>query len=135
MEWRCSLKGTKRARGGKPRVHTPEFKLSVVQRMMAGEPVARLSREVKVKREMLYRWRDAYRKHGRGGLERPRGRPRKKPEEVMPVAEARLRALERKVGQQALVIDFLQRACKRVKELRQSSKGPGATASMERSKP
>jgi transposase-like protein len=135
MEWRCSLKGAKKARSGKPRVHTPEFKLSVVQRMLAGEPVARLSREVKVKREMLYRWRDAYRKHGRVGLERPPGRPRKKAEEGEPATAARLRELERKVGQQALVIDFLQRACKRVKELRQESKGPGATASMERSKP
>ena len=129
------MKGAKKARSGKPRVHTPEFKLSVVQRMLAGEPVARLSREVKVKREMLYRWRDAYRKHGAAGLQRPQGRPRQKPVEAMPAAEARIRELERKVGQQALVIDFLQRACKRVKELRQESKGPGATASMERSKP
>jgi transposase-like protein len=103
--------------------------------MMAGEPIAPLSRELNLKREMLYRWRDAYRKHGRLGLERPKGRPRKQPQEVVPAAEARLRALERKVGQQALVIDFLQRACKRVKELRQTSKESGATASMERSKP
>ena len=132
------MKGAKKAESkgrGKARVHTAEFKLSVVQRMMAGEPVAKLSREVKVKREMLYRWRDAYRKHGAAGLQRPQGRPRQRPEEVMPASEVRMRALERKVGQQALVIDFLQRACKRVKELRQESKGPGATASMERSKP
>jgi len=124
-----------KSRGGKARVHAPEFKLRVVQRMMAGEPVARLSREVKVKREMLYRWRDAYRKQGLAGLQRPRGRPRQKPDPGMPAAEARIRELERKVGQQALVIDFLQRACKRVKALRQASKASGATASMERSRP
>ena len=132
------MQGAKKAENagsGKPRIHPPEFKLSVVQRMMAGEPVAPLSREVKVKREMLYRWRDAYRRHGAEGLRRPKGRPRKSPGEVVPAAAARLRELERKVGQQALVIDFLQRACKRVKALRQESKGPGATASMERSKP
>jgi transposase-like protein len=129
------LKGAKKAKGGKPRIHTPEFKLSGVERMMAGEPVAPLSREVQVKREMLYRWRDAYRRHGAEGLRRPQGRPRKSSEEGVPAAEARIRALERKVGQQALVMDFLQRACKRVKALRQESKGPGATASMERSKP
>ena len=129
------MKGAKKAGRVKARQHTAEFKLSVVQRMLAGEPVARLSREVKVKREMLYRWRDAYRKYGRTGLERPRGRPPKPPEEVVPAAEARLRELERKVGQQALVIDFLQRAFKRVKALRRASKESGATASMERSKP
>ena len=130
------MQGAKKKSGGsKARVHTPEFKLRVVLRMMAGEPVAPLSREVKVKREMLYRWRDAYRKHGKLGLDRPRGRPPLKPQETVPAGEARIRELERKVGQQALMIDFLQKACKRVKELRQESKGPGATASMERSKP
>ena len=134
------MKGAKKAKGGKPRVHTPEFKLSVVQRMMAGEPIAPLSRELKLKREMMYRWRDAYRKHGRWGLARPKGRPPgpsagKGPAAPPTAGEERIRALERKVGQQALVIDFLQRACKRVEALRQESKEPGATASMERSKP
>jgi transposase len=111
------LKGAKKADkagGGKARRHPPEFKLRVVQRMMAGEPVAPLSREVQVKREMLYRWRDAYRKHGRVGLERPRGRPRgpsgqNRAASPPPAGEERIRTLERKVGQQALVIDFLQR--------------------------
>lgn len=119
----------------KPRVFSAEFKAKVVRRMMAGEPVAKLSRELKIKRTLLYRWRDAYRKQGIEGFQRPQGRPRRTPREELPAAEARVRDLERKVGQQAMVIDFLQRAFKRVKELRPPSKGPGATASMERSKP
>jgi len=129
------LKGANKRGCGKRRVHTPEFKLRVVQRMIAGEAVARLSGEVKVKRAMLYRWRDDYRKEGMAGLQRPMGRPPLKPEEVLPAAEARMRQLERKVGQQALMIDFLQRAFKRVKGLRRASKGPGGAASMERSRP
>ena len=129
------MEGANKRGRGKRRVHTPEFKLSVVQRMIAGEAVARLSREVRVKRAMLYRWRDDYRKEGMAGLQRPMGRPPLKPEEVMPAAEARMRQLERKVGQQALMIDFLQRAFKRVKALRPASKGLGGTASMERSRP
>jgi len=80
------LKGANQRGCGKRRVYTPEFKLRVVQRMIAGEAVARLSREVKVKREMLYRWRDDYRKEGVAGLQRPMGRPPLKPEEVMPAA-------------------------------------------------
>ena len=128
-------KGSNKPERGKQRNHAPEFKLRVVQRMLAGEPVARLSREVKVKREMLYRWRDAYRKQGPAGLQRPRGRPPRQPEEKASSAEARIRELERKVGQQVLVIDFLQRAFKRVEELRPTSRASGATASMERSKP
>jgi transposase-like protein len=126
--------------GGELRVFTVEFKRQVVQRMLAGESVSGLSREVKVKRSILYRWRAAYRQEGVEGLARPRGRPpgparQQRPTSPPPAGEERIRALERKVGQQALVIDFLQRACKRVKELRQTSKEPGATASMERSKP
>jgi transposase len=126
--------------GGKLRVFTVEFKTQVVQRMQAGEPISGLSREVKVKRSILYRWRAAYRKDGVEGLARPRGRPpgpsqQKRLTPPPPAGEERIRALERKVGQQALVIDFLQRACKRVKELRPTSKEPGVTASMERSKP
>ena len=118
----------------KVRRFTAEFKAKVVQRMLAGEPVSRLSREVKIKRTVLYRWRDAYRKEGRAGL-RLLGRPRLTPKDETLAAEGRIRELERKVGQQAMVMDFLQRACKRVKELRQASKGPGGTASMERSRP
>ena len=119
----------------KLRRHTGEFKAKAVRRMLAGEPVARLSRELKVRRGTLYRWRDAYRKEGMEGLRRPAGRPRGTRREQVPAFVARLRDLERKVGQQAMVIDFLRRAFKRVKELRQPSKGPGGTASMERSKP
>jgi hypothetical protein len=41
--------------------------------------------------------------------------------------------LERKVGQQAMQIDFLARAFKRVKESRQNNGATGGTASTERS--
>jgi transposase-like protein len=125
--------------GSQVRNFTAEFKARVVQRMLAGESVSGLSREVKVKRQILYRWRDAYRKEGLEGLGRPRGRPRgpsrRNPPAAPPAGEERIRELERKVGQQALVMDFLQRACKRVKESRPPNKAAGGTASMERSRP
>ena len=125
--------------GSEQRVFTAEFKAGVVQRMTAGESVSRLSRELGIRRQILYRWRDAYRREGLEGLGKPRGRPRgpsrRHPPAAPPTGEERIRALERKVGQQALVIDFLQRACKRVKALRQPSKPSGGTASMERSRP
>ncbi len=79
------MKGARKAR-----MHTPEFKLRVVQRRMAGEPLVKLSRELKIKRTLLYRWRDAYRKQGIEGFQRPQGRPR----EELPAAEARVRDLE-----------------------------------------
>jgi transposase-like protein len=128
-EGRCPLKGkSKRER------RTEEFKKRAVQRMLAGEPVSRLSRQLKVRRSLLYRWHHAYRKEGTAGF-RPIGRPGWSLENKAKEAEERITELECKIGQQAMVIDFLRRAFKRVGELRQPSKGDGGTASMERSKP
>ena len=113
---------------------TTKFKERAVQRMLAGEPISELSRELKVRRSLLYRWRDAYRREGVAGF-RSMGRPGWSPEKKAQEAEARIAELERKIGQQAIVIDFLQRAFKRVEGSRQPSRGGGETASMERSKP
>jgi transposase len=109
-----------------------EFKEAAVRRMLAGEPVSRLSRELKVKRSLLYRWRDAYRKDGAAGL-RAIGRPGWKEETKTKALEDRIAELQRKVGQQTMAIDFLQRAFKRVEALRRQSTTDGVTASMERS--
>jgi transposase len=123
---------------GKHRVYSQEFKADVAQRIVNGESVSALHHELQIKRSVLYRWRDAYRKQGAPGLApkgRPPGlaassRPKASPEEA---ATQRIAELERKIGQQALDLDFLRRAFKRVKESRPKSSTTGATASMERS--
>ena len=124
---------------GKNRVFTREFKEGVVERILNGESVSALHQEVQIKRSVLYRWRDAYRKDGAAGLQRPVGRPPGVPNPPRPVASPeevvarRVAELERKIGQQALDIDFFRRAFKRVKELRRKNTAAGATASTERS--
>jgi transposase-like protein len=124
---------------GKNRVFAREFKEGVVQRILNGESVSALHQETQIKRSVLYRWRDAYRKDGAAGLQRPSGRPPGVPNPPRPVAspeEAAARRageLERKIGQQALDIDFLRRAFKRVKESRRKNIAAGAKASTERS--
>lgn len=124
------------------RVFSPDFKLSVAQRIAGGESVSALHHELGIKRSVLYRWRDAYLKEGAAGLSRRVGRPpgvRNRPGGVQrskapeDPAVAKVAELERKVGQQALQIDFLRGAFKRVKELRQKSIAFGGTASTERS--
>jgi transposase-like protein len=123
----------------KNRVFTGEFKEGVAQRIVNGESVTALHLETQIKRSVLYRWRDAYRKDGAAGLQRPAGRPPGVPNPPRPVAgpqEAsarRIVELERKIGQQALDIDFFRRAFKRVKESRRKNTADGATASTERS--
>jgi len=123
------LKSTK-----KREIRTADFKERAVRRMLAGEPVSRLSRELKVKRSLLYRWRDAYRQEGAAGL-RPIGRPGWHDEnKAAKKVDAGIRDLQNKLGQQTMVIDFLRRAFRRVEELRRQSNSNGVTASTEKSR-
>jgi transposase len=139
------------------RVFSAEVRVQVAQRILQGESVSKLHHELDIKRSMLYRWRDTYRKEGAAGLARPIGRPPGvgpaphprapaaggRPPGVRPApkpgasAEEALRqqiaALERKIGQQAVQLDFFKRAFKRVKESSQASGSAGATASTRRS--
>jgi transposase len=123
----------------KQRVFDWEFKEKVARRMLGGESVSALHHELQIKRSVLYRWRDAYRKEGAAGLQRPQGRPPgvlNPPRPAAGPAEAaarRIAELERKVGQQALDLDFFRRAFKRVEALRRKTTAPGVTASTERS--
>jgi transposase-like protein len=108
----------------KHRVFSPEYKLKVVERMLAGESPAVLSKELRILRKLLYEWKDAYQSGGVTGLRVP-GRPRKgevlapppKPRtdraELLQ-ARQRIAELERKVGKQQLEIDFFAEALRRV---------------------
>ena len=123
----------------KARVISRETKLAAVRRMLAGENVSALARELTVLRKDLYKWRDRFRAGGPGAL-RQRGRPRKAvvadPAATAPVAaddltkaERRIGELERKIGQQQVELDFFRRALRQVRGKRRPSDGPGAGAS------
>jgi transposase len=119
-----------------PRTFSREFKLQIVERIVAGEPIGALSQELGVHRQLLYKWRDAYR---RGDPPRARGRPRKAEgsgagTEELEAARRRIEALERKVGQQALEIDFFKGALRHIEASRPANGKPGGTASSRRSK-
>jgi transposase len=129
------------------RVFSREFKLSAVRRMLAGENVSALARQLEVLRKDLYVWRDRFRAGGPEAL-RPRGRPRKdrlleavseRPPDrpaasALAAAERRIAELERKIGQQQVELDFFQRALRHVKAARRPSAGPGVTGSTRSSK-
>jgi transposase-like protein len=123
----------------KYRVFNAEFKQKVAQRILNGESVSALQQELQIKRSVLYRWRDAYQKEGAAGLQRRIGRPPGVSNPPRPAASAEdaaarcIRELEQKIGQQAMDIDFLRRAFKRVKERRRKNTAGGATASTPRS--
>lgn len=121
----------------KRRVFERGFKVSAVQRMEAGENVSALARELGVRRKLLYVWRDALLEEARTGVVRRRGRPPGSRSGAPPSgrvsdlasAQSRIAALERKLGQQALELDFFREALQQVEGLRRAEIEPGVTAS------
>ena len=84
------------------RTFTEEFKLAAVHRLRAGIPIRELSGELEVSRNMLYRWAREFR-NAPGEAFPGNGQPH--------WPEGRVADLERKIGQQALEIDYLKSAC------------------------
>jgi transposase len=118
--------------------------------MDAAPDVQALARDLGVRRELLYRWHHLYIGGGEAAL-RDSGRPRRvldlssesgaepAPPADVPMeppvaddlvrAQARIAELERKIGRQQLDLDFFRTALRHVRETRQTSGVPGATAS------
>jgi transposase len=120
----------------KRRVFDREFKVLVVERLLAGESATALSRELQISRSRLSQWCGHYRRHGPEGLRRA-GRPRKTEAKLDPVVKAEdfatarqhIGELERKIGQQQVELDFFRQALRHVGEARRPSDGPGVKAS------
>ena len=136
--------------GKPPRIYSREFKEAAVQRILAGERVQALAEELEVKAQVLYRWWSNYDRYGVTGLRAP-GRPRPGQEVIKPTtvpgavrprsprgrprtlsdreAAKRIAELERKVGEQALEIDFFEKALRHIRESRQPNDGRGDSPS------
>jgi transposase len=115
------------------RVFSQAFKLAAVRRMMAGENITALSRELQVLRKDLYYWRTRFRSGGPDAL-RGKGRPKKsemlqppakEPPGEIEKARERIAELERKIGQQQVDLDFFRQALQRVGGARRPSAAPG----------
>ena len=129
------------------RVFSREFKVGIIRRMLAGENVSTLARELRLSRKDLYIWRDRFLAGGPEAL-RGRGRPPKAEAAGLAVSSTRAKApgaereaartriaeLERKVGQQQVELDFFRQALRQVRETRRPSAGPGVTGSTRSSK-
>jgi transposase len=122
------------------------FKLAAIKRLEAGEAVSPLARKLGVSRKLLHDWRKAWKLHGPAGLNRKRG-PKPGPRKLRPLAEpaakgssgelaqarAKIAELERKIGQQALDIDFFHKALRALEAA--DRQGSIAPASRKSSKP
>jgi transposase len=111
------------------RTYSEEFKRAAVDRIIAGEAVLKVARDLGVRRKFLYLWRD----QGKGTNGEVRTR--------IPVVESaedrritklkkRVAELERLAGRQAAELDFFAAALHSIKPTRRSSgvnSGEGST--------
>jgi transposase-like protein len=125
-----------------------ELKLHALARMEAGVDVSALARELKVRRKLLYVWRDRYRKLGPEGLRGPGRRPASlalhprsdvsiptpgEPD-VLALSQQPIAELERKIGQQQLELDFFRAALRQVEGKQAVGAKRGAVPSTRSSK-
>jgi transposase len=108
------------------RQFTREFKLAAIQRLEMGASVAEVARAFEVNPNVLHRWRREFH-DGPGNVFPGSGKRRWE--------EGRVAQLERKIGQQALEIDFLKGCLQRIDEQRQLQALTGKPLSTSRSKP
>src|SRR5512141_112847 len=107
------------------RTFTREVKLAAVQRLETGSTIAEVARAFEVNPNVLHRWRREFRQ-GPGNAFPGYGKQR--------WSEGRIAELERKVGQQALEIDFLKGCLQRIEEQRMLQALSGSPQSTGRSK-
>jgi transposase len=91
------------------RKFTREMKLAAVQQLEAGTSAAVVARAFEINANVLHRWRKEFR-HGPGNAFPGVGKRRWE--------DPKVSQLERKVGQQALEIDFLKGCLQRIEEQR-----------------
>jgi len=107
------------------RQFTREFKLAALQRLDLGASVAEVARGFEVNPNVLHRWRRELRQ-GPGNAFPGLGKRRWE--------EGRVAQLERKIGQQALEIDFLKGCLQRIDEQRKLQALAGKPLSTSKSR-
>jgi transposase len=106
------------------RKFTKEFKIAALRQSDAGASIAAVARSCEINPSLLHRWRRDF---------------QQSPEQAFPglgkkrADENRVAELERKIGQQALEIDFLKRCLQRIEEQRMLQALTGKPLSTNRS--
>ncbi len=107
------------------RQFTQEFKLAAVRRLEQGVSIPEAARALEVNPNVLHRWQREFRT-GPGNAFPGNGKER--------WSEGRIAELERKIGQQALEIDFLKGCLQRIEQQRMLQALNGNPPSTGRSK-
>jgi transposase len=109
-----------------------EFKIAAVRRVLEGEELCQVARDLDLRYDVLWKWRKTVVEKGEDHLYevgRRKGQPR-------PTGNAskdrRIAELEKLIGRQQMEIRFLDRALRQVEELRREKNDDGAAASSKR---
>ena len=126
----------KKTRDGRRRF-SREFKAAAVRRVIEGEQVGAVARDLGVTFRVLWGWKKRVVEKGEEYLHeigRPKQWQRPRVAESPEDASQRLRMaeLERVVGRQQMEIRFLGKALRQVEERRQQKKNAGGVASSKR---
>lgn len=111
---------------------TRDFKIEAVRRVFGGEQLGAVAKELGLSYERLWRWKKRVVEKGEQDLKevgRPRGRGQPISDEGQ---QRRIEELEQLVGRQQMEIRFLDKALRRVEELRQAKRDDGGVASSKR---
>lgn len=107
------------------RKFTKEFKLEAVRRLESGVSLAEVARGLEVSPNVLHRWQREFRQ-APGNAFPGQGQRR--------WSEGKVAELERKVGQQAMEIDFLRACLQRIEEQRMLQASSGSPRSTTKSR-
>lgn len=98
------------------RVFTREFKVGAVNELKSGKPLAFVARRLEISANTLARWRREFDKHPTKAFS---GHGKRM------LDESREAALERKIGQQQMEIDFLKKLVRTFEEQQEADGGVG----------
>ena len=123
----------KRTRDGRRRF-SREFKIAAVGRVIEGETIGEVARDLDIKFRLLWDWKKRVIEKGEEHLHelgRPLG-PSTNEEASDASQQRRIAELERLVGRQQMEIRFLDKALHQVEERRQQKNDDGGVASSKR---
>jgi transposase-like protein len=106
-----------------------EYKIAAVRRVIEGEEMGAVARDLNIAFELLWRWKKRVAEEGEEHLYDIGGKRDRKVRLSEASQQRRIAELERLVGKQQLEIRFLDKALRRVEELRQGKNAGGGAAS------
>jgi transposase len=114
------------------RCFSREFKIAAVRRVLAGQELTKVARDLDIGYDLLWKWKKRVLELGEDhlyavGRGKRSGVPRKSQSKERSIAE-----LERLIGRQQMEIRFLERALRQVEEQRQPKSDGGGEASSKR---